>query len=98
MTTHGNGSAFGSYLKKLREKKKLKLNEVAIDLKIDPTLLSKYEGGTRFPKKEKLDRIATYFKVSKNEMARKISIDKQKTHYERLASENETKIKETKTS
>lgn len=91
METVGNDSIFGQYLKKLRENKNLKLNEVGMELKIDPTLLSKYEAGTRFPKKEKLDQIASYFKVKKNELARMIAQDKQKTHYKRLASESDTK-------
>ncbi len=90
MTGKRNGSMFGSYLRRLREKKKLKLNKAAIDMRIDPTLFSKYENGTRSPKKETLDRIATYFRVSQNEMARMISIDKQRTHYKRLSSANES--------
>lgn len=96
MGTVNNSWAFGPYLKKLREKRNLKLNEVGLELKIDPTLLSKYEGGTRFPKKEKLDQIASYFKVKKNELARMIAQDKHKTHYKRLSSESDTKDKKSK--
>ena len=91
VSNSNNGWVFGAYLKKLREKKNLKLNEAGIDLKIDPTLLSKYESGTRFPKKDKLNRIAEYFKTGNNELARMIAQDKQKTHYRRLASENNNK-------
>jgi len=96
MSSASNGRAFGGCLKRLREKKNLKLNEVGIKLEIDPTLLSKYEAGTRFPKKERLDRIAEFFKVDKNELARLIAQDKQQSHYKRLSSESDTKNKKSK--
>jgi transcriptional regulator with XRE-family HTH domain len=96
MSTFDTGSVFGPYLKKLREKRNLKLNEVGMEIKIDPTLLSKYEAGSRFPKKEKLDRIANYFKVDKNQLAKMIARDKQKSHYKRLASENDSKNQKSK--
>jgi transcriptional regulator with XRE-family HTH domain len=92
MITKENGSVFGSYLKKLREKKKLKLNAVAMDLKIDTTLLSKYEGGTRFPKRDKFDLIVKYFNVNRNKLAEMIAKDKQRSHFQRLSSDGNTKI------
>ncbi|MGA9363814.1 MAG: helix-turn-helix transcriptional regulator [Bacteroidota bacterium] len=96
MGTVGNDSIFGHYLRKLREKKGLKLNEVGLELKVDSTLLSKYESGTRFPKKEKLQQIASFFRVDRNELAKMIAKDKQKSHYRRLSSETETKNKESR--
>jgi transcriptional regulator with XRE-family HTH domain len=79
---------FGSYIKKLREKRDLKLNEVGFKIKIDPSLLSKYEAGTRFPKKDKLERIASFFNVDRNLLAKKIAKDKQNEHFKKLTSKH----------
>lgn len=86
-----NNSLFGQHLKKLRERKRLKLYELAVELKVDSTLLNKYEKGTRAPKRDKLQRIAKYFSVGLTKLAQMISQDKQKAHYQKLSSESENK-------
>ncbi len=91
MHTVGKDQSFGLYLKKLRAKKRLKLNETGLEMGIDPTLLSKYEAGTRFPKKDKFNLIVKYFKVERNKLAEMIATDKQRSHYKRLSSNDESR-------
>jgi transcriptional regulator with XRE-family HTH domain len=80
------GSVFGTYLRALRKQRSLKLNEAAFGLKVDPTLLSKYELGTRFPKTNRLIRIAKFYRIGRDGLAKKIAKDKEREHYRRLSS------------
>ena len=77
---------FGPYLRTLRKQRSLRLNKAAYGLKIDATLLSKYEIGTRFPKADTLRRIAQFYGVSRNRLAKMIAKDKEHDHYQRLSS------------
>ncbi|MBV4440240.1 helix-turn-helix domain-containing protein [Clostridium tyrobutyricum] len=55
---------FGDILKQLREENGLSREDLANALSITYSALSKYETNVRFPDKETLKNIATYFKVS----------------------------------
>jgi transcriptional regulator with XRE-family HTH domain len=59
---------FGETIKSLREEKGLQLRKVAAYLDIDQAVLSKFEHGTRSPKREQVVQLARFFKVDKNQL------------------------------
>ena len=83
-----NSLSFGKYIKILRTRKGLKLYELGSKLGIDHTLISKYETGSRLPTKEKLRLIADFFGIDYVTLTKKVVKDKQKKHFDKLASED----------
>jgi predicted nucleotidyltransferase/DNA-binding XRE family transcriptional regulator len=59
---------FGDIIRKLREEKGLPLRVVASYLDIDQAILSKMERGKLKPSRTHVVKIATYFKVNKNDL------------------------------
>lgn len=59
---------FGEIIKRLREKKKLPLREVAKALGIDTSTLGKIEKNSRKPSKELIEGFAVFFNVSLKEL------------------------------
>jgi len=60
--------SFGETIKNLREEKDLPLRKVAAYLDIDQAVLSKFEHGTRMPRREQVIQMAQYFKTDKKEL------------------------------
>lgn len=60
--------SFGETIKKLREDKDLPLRKVAAYLDVDQAVLSKYEHGTRMPKREQVIQMAKYFKTDEKKL------------------------------
>jgi HTH-type transcriptional regulator, competence development regulator len=59
---------FGETIRNLREEKGLQLRKVAAYLDIDQAVLSKFEHGTRTPKREQVIQLAKFFKVDQKQM------------------------------
>jgi len=55
-------------IKYLRKKNKLKINEVASMLKIDSSLVSRFESGLRQPTKEQIYKLEEIFDIKSNEL------------------------------
>jgi transcriptional regulator with XRE-family HTH domain len=60
--------SFGETIKNMREEKNLPLRKVAAYLDIDQATLSKFEHGTRMPKRDQVIQLATYFKADKKKL------------------------------
>ena len=60
--------SLGETIRKLRDEKELPLRRVAAFLDIDQAILSKIERGQRKPSKELVIKLATYFKVKKEDL------------------------------
>jgi len=60
--------SFGETIKKLREEKDLPLRKVAAYLDIDQAILSKFEHGTRMPRREQVIQMAKYFNIAEKEL------------------------------
>ena len=60
--------SFGETIKNLREEKDLPLRKVAAYLDIDQAVLSKFEHGTRMPRREQVIQMAQYFKTDKKKL------------------------------
>jgi len=60
--------SFGEHIKSLRESRRLPLREIAAELGIDQSTLSKIERGKRVAKKELLPQIANVFGVSEESL------------------------------
>ena len=60
--------SLGEKLRELRDARGLLLREVAAQLEVDPSLLSKIERGERTAKKEQVSKFAEILKVSKDEL------------------------------
>jgi transcriptional regulator with XRE-family HTH domain len=58
---------FANKLKSLRLKKELLLRQVAAAIDVDTSMVSKFEKGERFPTKEQIEKLATFFKVPEND-------------------------------
>ena len=58
----------GEKLKQLRIQQKLKINQVSSFLKIDSSLVSRYEAGKRKPTKEHIISLEELFKTKPNEL------------------------------
>lgn len=56
--------AFGNRLKKLRQQKKLTQSQLAEAVGLDQSTISYYERGKKAPEIQTLDKIATFFNVS----------------------------------
>lgn len=54
---------FGNKLKDLRLAKELLLRQVAAGIDVDTSMVSKLEHGERFPTREQIEKLATFFKV-----------------------------------
>lgn len=54
---------FASKLKTLRLKQELLLRQVAAAVDVDTSMVSKFENGERFPTREQIEKLATFFKV-----------------------------------
>lgn len=54
---------FANKLKSLRLKKELLLRQVAAAIEVDTSMVSKFESGERFPTREQIEKLATFFKV-----------------------------------
>src|SRR6185295_2180338 len=60
--------SFGKLIKKLRSEKGLLLREVAATLKIDPSLLSRIESGSKQATKEHVVQLACILQTDENEL------------------------------
>lgn len=68
---------FSNKLKTLRKSKKINMTEFASIFGVDRTTVGKWEKGINYPTVEMLDRLATYFEVSTDELlGRAPTIDK----------------------
>lgn len=74
-------STFGEAVRALRKKKKEPLRVVAAAIEVDSTLLSKIERGERFPTDEQVNKLASYFSVSFDELKAQVIADKIVTEY-----------------
>jgi transcriptional regulator with XRE-family HTH domain len=54
---------FANKLKELRLNKELLLRQVAAAVDVDTSMVSKFESGERFPTREQIEKLATFFKV-----------------------------------
>lgn len=54
---------FGNKLKEIRLGKELLLRQVAAGIDVDTSMVSKFENGERFPTREQIEKLATFFKV-----------------------------------
>lgn len=54
---------FGNKLKEIRLAKELLLRQVAAGIDVDTSMVSKFENGERFPTREQIEKLATFFKV-----------------------------------
>lgn len=59
-------TSFGEHIRKLREEANLSLRQVATDLKIDPSLLGKFERNERNPSREFAKQISLYYEIKDN--------------------------------
>jgi len=59
---------FASKLKTLRLKQELLLRQVAAAVDVDTSMVSKFESGERFPTREQIEKLATFFKVPEEEL------------------------------
>jgi transcriptional regulator with XRE-family HTH domain len=60
--------SFGNTIRKLREEKELPLRIVAAYRDIDQAILSRIERGQRKPTRERVVKLAKYFKVNENDL------------------------------
>ncbi|MDN3723905.1 helix-turn-helix transcriptional regulator [Aequorivita sp. SDUM287046] len=58
---------FANKLKSLRLKKELLLRQVAAAIDVDTSMVSKFENGERFPTREQIEKLATFFRVPEND-------------------------------
>lgn len=58
---------FASKLKSLRLKQELLLRQVAAAVDVDTSMVSKFENGERFPTREQIEKLATFFKVPEDD-------------------------------
>lgn len=58
---------FANKLKTLRLNKELLLRQVAAAIEVDTSMVSKFENGERFPTREQIQKLATFFKVPEEE-------------------------------
>lgn len=59
---------FGETIRRLREARSLTLREVAIEIKVDTSMLGKLEKNNRKPTRQFIEKIARYFAVSSKEL------------------------------
>lgn|SRR5690554_1713770 len=58
---------FANKIKDLRVQKELLLRQVAAAIEVDTSMVSKFENGERFPTREQIEKLATFFKVSEED-------------------------------
>ena|SRR5690554_3253621 len=58
---------FANKLKALRMNRELLLRHVAAAIDVDTSMVSKFESGERFPTREQIKKLATFFKVPEEE-------------------------------
>lgn len=58
---------FANKLKSLRLKNELLLRQVAAAIDVDTSMVSKFENGERFPTREQIEKLATFFKVPEDD-------------------------------
>lgn len=58
---------FANKIKELRTRNELLLRQVAAAIEVDTSMVSKFENGERFPTREQIEKLATYFKVSEED-------------------------------
>ncbi|QAA81218.1 XRE family transcriptional regulator [Aequorivita sp. H23M31] len=58
---------FANKIKDLRIQKELLLRQVAAAIEVDTSMVSKFENGERFPTREQIEKLATFFKVSEED-------------------------------
>lgn len=61
-------NSLGDAIRNLRRDKKLTLHTIAAFLDMDQAILSKIERGQRIPTREQVVKLASYFKVKKNDL------------------------------
>ena len=78
--------SFGETVKKLREERNLTLREVAEQLQIDISMLSKIEKNNRKASKQLIERIALFFNVKDKDL--KITFLSDKVAYDVMGEED----------
>ncbi len=68
--------SFGELVRALRHQRGEPLRVVAAAIKIDSTLLSKFERGERFPTDIQIARLSKYFAFPKEELLARVLADK----------------------
>lgn len=58
---------FANKIKDLRIQKELLLRQVAAAIEVDTSMVSKFENGERFPTREQIEKLATFFKVAEED-------------------------------
>ncbi len=68
MVPYKDNSSFGEFLRHLREKNDLSLRALALELKIDSSLIAKIERSERQPTREQIKIISAFFKINENKL------------------------------
>ncbi len=63
-----SNSSFGDYLRQLREKYNFSLRGLAIEIKMDSSLISKIERGERNPTREQIKFISEFFEINEQRL------------------------------
>ena len=58
---------FANKIKELRVQKELLLRQVAAAIEVDTSMVSKFENGERFPTREQIEKLATFFNGSEED-------------------------------
>jgi transcriptional regulator with XRE-family HTH domain len=58
---------FANKIKELRTRNELLLRQVAAAIEVDTSMVSKFENGERFPTREQIQKLATFFKVPEDD-------------------------------
>ena len=67
---------FANKLKALRLKQELLLRQVAAAVEVDTSMISKFENGERFPTREQIEKLASFFKVPEDDFLTEAYSDK----------------------
>lgn len=67
---------FAKKLKALRLNNELLLRQVAAAIEVDTSMVSKFEHGERFPTREQIQKLATFFKVPEKDFLIEVLSDK----------------------
>lgn len=59
---------FANKLKELRLKNELLLRQVAAAIEVDTSMVSKFESGERFPTREQIEKLATFFEMPEKDL------------------------------
>lgn len=75
-------SSFGEFIRRQRQNREEPLRVVAAGVEIDSTLLSKLEGGDRFPTEVQISKLAKFFELPEVELKGRVIADKVVSKYD----------------